>query len=89
MLRAARTFRVVVKIPFLVGGIVQAPNGDLSFSVGTIVGKTYRVEYTENLSAAIWTQLGSDQVANSTTLSVMDHINPNQPQRFYRVVQLN
>ena len=88
VLRAARSFRVVVKIPFLVGGITSAPNGDINFSVGTIVGKTYRVEYKDDFNAAMWTQLGVDQVATSTTLHVMDNIGANH-QRFYRVVQVN
>src|SRR6185295_16999201 len=81
--------QVVVKIPFLLGGFTAAPNGDIQFSVGTIVGKTYRIEYTDDLGSNNWLPLGANQMATSSSLTVMDHVNANQTQRFYRVVQLN
>jgi hypothetical protein len=87
-LAAARSFSVIVKIPLLLGGITQSPNGDINFSVGTIMGRTYRVEYKDDLNLVAWTQLGTDHVAMSTTLQITDHIGPSQ-QRFYRVVQVN
>ncbi len=87
-LTAARTFTVVVKPGMRITGVVLQPNGSIEFSVGTIPGKTYRVEYKASLGAQEWTPLGPDQVVNATTLSVTDNIGSN-PQRFYRVVQVD
>ena len=87
-LGAAQTFRAVVIPGFRISSIVRHPNGDIVLSVGVTVGKTYRVEYKNDLNTADWTQLGSDQVANSTPLIITDNIGANT-QRFYQVRQLD
>jgi hypothetical protein len=87
-LSAARMFQAVVVAGFRVSGIERQLNGEIVLSIGATVGKTYRVEYTDDLNAASWTQLGTDQVATATPLVIID--NPgNSPQRFYRVLQLD
>ena len=87
-LAAARTFKVVVGVGFRVSNITRQPNGDVTFSVGATVGKTYRVEYKQDLGSANWLQLGADQVATSTSLLITDNTGANL-QRFYRVLQLD
>jgi hypothetical protein len=87
-LSAARTFQAVVVAGFLVRSIVFQPNGDVVLQVGATIGKTYRVEYKDDLNAATWTQLGTDHVAQSTPLTILDHPGAS-PQRFYRVRQLD
>ncbi len=87
-LSAARTFKAVVLAGFRVNSIVQQPNGDIVLSIGATVGKTYRVEYKNDLNVAEWTQLGTDQVAASTPLIIIDNLG-GSPQRFYRVIQLD
>ena len=62
-------------------------DGNISFSVGTTVGKTYRVEFKNSLSDANWQPLGADQVATSTSLIITDAIGDNL-QRFYQVIEL-
>jgi hypothetical protein len=57
-------------------------------SIGATVGKTYRVEYKDDLNAANWTQLGTDQVAAATPLVITDNM-AGSPQRFYHVTQLD
>jgi hypothetical protein len=64
----------------LTGGIV-------SFSFGTTPGRTYRVDYKNDLNEADWTPLGSSQVALGSSISVTDNISAS-PQRFYRAVLL-
>jgi hypothetical protein len=87
-LGAARTFKAVVLAGFRISSIVQQPNGDIVLSIGATVGKTYRVEYKNDLNAGDWTQLGTDQVATATPLVIIDNLG-GRPQRFYRVSQLD
>jgi len=87
-LSAARTFKLAVIAGFRVSSITRQPNGDIVLNIGATAGKTYRVEYKDDLNAAGWTRLGSDQVAASSTLVITDNLGPNS-QRFYRVLQLD
>jgi hypothetical protein len=87
-LSAARTFKAAVVAGFRINSIVQQPNGDIVLSIGATIGRTYRVEYKDDLNAANWTQLGTDQVAAATPLVIIDNLG-GSPQRFYRVTQLD
>jgi hypothetical protein len=85
-LSATRTFTVTVRTP---------PRADISLSGGRVTlgfatepGRTYRVEYNDNLNTTDWHPLGAAILANTTSLSVPDDIGGN-PQRFYRIVQLD
>jgi hypothetical protein len=53
-------------------------------SWSTTAGKTYRVEYKNDLGAAIWLPLGSNIVATGNMLSMTNSIT-NSPQRFFRI----
>jgi Lamin Tail Domain/Carbohydrate binding domain/CotH kinase protein len=86
-LNASRTFRIITAVPLLLGGVTNNA-GQISFTVGTTPGKTYRVLYKNDLNDAMWTPLGADIVATGATLNITDSIGP-QPQRFYQVVQLD
>jgi hypothetical protein len=68
-------------------GITSLPNGDVTLTVQTIIGKVYRIEFKNQLNDAEWTQLGADIPADSTSLAITDNIGLN-PQRFYRIVQV-
>jgi alpha-D-ribose 1-methylphosphonate 5-triphosphate synthase subunit PhnG len=57
-------------------------------SFSTIVGRIYRVESKTNLNDASWSPVGEDTLATSTTLTVQDGL-AGQPQRFYRLVQVD
>ena len=87
-LSAARTFTVTVLVGFRAMDVLRLPNGDLSFTLATTPGKSYRVEYKNALNAPTWQPLGPDVVAASTSLTMTDPIIPNS-QRFYRVVQVD
>ena len=62
------------------GGIVR-----LSFAVQP--GRSYQVEYKDNLTDANWLPFGAPIVANSSPLIVDDNLT-SQPQRFYRLAVL-
>jgi hypothetical protein len=59
--------------------------GNISFVWSTVVGKTYQVQYTTNLTQVVWHNWGIAMTANGTTLTASEGMN-NGPQRFYRVV---
>ncbi|MGO9201871.1 MAG: protease pro-enzyme activation domain-containing protein [Limisphaerales bacterium] len=63
-------------------------NGVISLTWSTVPGASYQVQYTENLTTAIWHNLGSALPATSGTLSAFDSSapSPSSPQRFYRIV---
>ena len=71
----------------ITGGSVDVAGGNVSFTVGTTAGKTYRVEYKMNLNDTNWQPLGPDRLATGSSLTVTDVIGTN-PQRFYRVIEL-
>jgi len=87
-LTAGQTFVVTVMNGILItGGSVDVAGGNVSFTVGTAAGKTYRVEYKMNLNDTNWQPLGPDRLATGSSLTVTDVIGAN-PQRFYRVIEL-
>jgi hypothetical protein len=83
-----KSFSVFVVAPPRFSQITNAPNGTLTLNISAFAGKTYRVEYKNNLEDVNWTPLGDDIVAGSNTISVPDSTLGNA-QRFYRVLQLN
>lgn len=66
---------------------VASVNGQTTFTIETIPGRTYRVFYKDEIDAPSWTQLGPDFVAANATASLSDSIV--SPRRFYRVQQVN
>lgn len=69
------------------GGFAWQAGGALSFEVGTVPGRSYRVEFKEDLNASVWLPLTADRVATGTTLTVTDPTS-GPAQRFYRVILL-
>ncbi len=66
---------------------IASVNGQATFTINTIPGRTYRVFYTDNLEAPSWMQLGPDFVAANATASLSDNVV--SPRRFYKVQQVN
>jgi hypothetical protein len=67
-------------------GPATAPSaGTIAFTIATQAGRTYQVEYTDQLGAGPWLPLGSARVANGPTLTITD-ATTGSAQRFYRVV---
>lgn len=66
---------------------VAGPGGQITFTIDTILGRSYRVYYKDDLAAEAWTQLDRDFVAANETASLTDTLA--SPQRFYRVQQVD
>lgn len=77
----------VIVAPALVATITQTgPQVRISFP--TIAGRSYRVDYKDNLDDANWTPLTSPLTANGSSLGFLDNLGP-APHRFYRAVLAN
>ena len=50
-------------------------------------GRTYRVQYKNDLNAPAWTDLGRDITATDSTLSTVDETSACVGQRFYRLTE--
>jgi regulation of enolase protein 1 (concanavalin A-like superfamily) len=87
-LSATRNFTVVVVGPPRLSGITPPLNGVVTLTLPAIAGKTYRVEYKNNLNDTSWTPLGGNRPAASATLTITDNLGA-QPQRFYQVLVLD
>jgi len=68
-------------------GSVFSIGGQATFTIETTVGRTYRVQYTDDLNTGVWTQLDRDFVAANPYASLSD--GAAAPRRFYRVQQLD
>jgi hypothetical protein len=86
-LSSARSFTINVRTPPR-ATITMDGSGHVTLAFATASGKTYRVDYKDNLNNANWLPLGASIMANSSILTVPDDIGGN-PQRFYRIVQLD
>lgn len=54
----------------------------------TYPGKTYRVQFKNDLNETNWARVGSDAVAGGAALSITNSTSAS-PQRFYRILQLD
>jgi hypothetical protein len=86
-LSAMRSFTIVV-LPQPEASIVDAGGGNVAISFDTIPGRTYRVEYKNNLDDGTWLPLAPDTQATGLTLTIQDNIGA-QPHRFYRIFEVN
>jgi Tol biopolymer transport system component len=59
--------------------------GSMTLFWNSIPGKTYRVQFKENLPDALWQELPGDVVAESYTCSKTDSSTGAAPTRFYRI----
>ncbi len=70
-----------------VGGVTTMSDGTVSFTVSSTLGRTYRVEYKDDLNALEWMALGDNRTALEPRFTVVDTLSL-AGQRFYRVVLL-
>ena len=84
---ASQGFTIIV-LPQPLAGINNGGGGNVSISFDTIVGRSYRVEYKNNLDDLTWLPLTPNVVATGETLTVADTIGA-QPHRFYRIFEVN
>ncbi|HYV31016.1 MAG TPA: cadherin repeat domain-containing protein, partial [Candidatus Binatia bacterium] len=84
---AAQSFMVVVLLPPQ-GTITREGQGMVNLIFDTTPGRTYQVQYKDNLSDKDWLALNPRVVADNATLSSFDSLNSGS-QRFYRIVQFD
>ncbi len=84
----SKAFQVIVIAPPRFSQITNAPDGTLTLNISTFAGKTYRIEFKNNLEDSMWTPLGNDIVASSSAISASDSTIGNA-HRFYRALQLD
>ncbi len=78
---------VVTEVPPPALYSFAVPAGQMTFTIETIPGRTYRVQYTDDLGAVAWTSLGPDFVAANPYASLSDPARA--AHRFYRVFRLD
>ncbi|MEO5803320.1 MAG: PKD domain-containing protein [Verrucomicrobiota bacterium] len=88
-LNDTKDFVIVVVPPPRVSGMVLAPDGSLTLTWQTFPGKTYQVQYKNNLEQTDWTDYEREIIAEGESLSATDNFGAGQPQRFYRILQLD
>jgi hypothetical protein len=86
-LSSAVTFTVRVLPRPNVTAIESMGNGGCLITFVTVPGKTYRVDYKDDLNASEWQALAPESVASGESLSIADPAV--QSQRFYRIVVLD
>ncbi len=78
----------VVLVPFKLALQISGPARTLTLSWDAVIGKSYQVQFQNNL-AAVWGNLGSALTATNLSLSATDSFSSTNPQRVYRVLRLN
>jgi hypothetical protein len=78
------TINIIVAGPPRILSITVSPAGVVTLQWSSFAGKTYRVEYKPDFSAANWLPLGSNVLAVGSTSSITDNVGGNT-RRFYRV----
>ena len=68
-------------------GVTFTGANQVQITVSSIPGRTYQVEFKDDLSTPLWSPLGGPRLANGQSLVVSDALLPAR-QRFYRVALL-
>lgn len=73
--------------PFLISAVTKS-GADMLVKFTTISGKTYRIEYKDDLPAATWTTLIASVSGTGNVVTVTDPGAASLPKRFYRAVEM-
>ena len=66
----------------------ERSGADVLVRFTTIAGRTYRIEYKNDLPAAAWSVLAANVAGTGGIVTVADAGAANLPKRFYRAVEL-
>ena len=80
----AATLTVTVPPPMLQVAVSAPTNGSFSFRFSAMVSQPYQIQYSSNLGAATWFNLGGPLTSSSGSITVTD--SATNTVRFYRVV---
>jgi hypothetical protein len=75
------------KQPFVTVQPQSQPGGMLTLTWSAFAGRTYQLQYTTNMTAGNWNDLGTPTTATDSTVTASDTLGQDQ-QRFYRVALL-
>jgi hypothetical protein len=70
-------------LPQLPPGGLSLANGRLSLTFATVPGVTYRLQYKQQLTDAVWLDVAPPTNAAGATITLQDNLSA--PQRFYRL----
>jgi hypothetical protein len=87
-LSAERAFTVRVAPPPRLAPIVKGESGRVRLSWEALSGKSYRVEFKNQLDDALWLPLSADFTARGSVISIEDDLG-GLSQRFYRLLILD
>ncbi len=82
----AKTFFIIVISPPKIQSVTQA-NGQVTLTWDAIAGRSYRVQYKDDLNQSAWTDLTGDIIAVSSSAAKTDSSGM-VAQRFYRILAL-
>lgn len=89
-LNDTRSFTVTVTAdPVVIVEVTAVTANSVALSWGAVAGKTYRVQFKNDLSEANWNDVPGDVTASGSTASKVDTTLGGSAQRFYRIVLLN
>lgn len=74
------------QMPLLIRAVSEAGDG-LKITWGAVIGKTYQIQFSSDLTLSDWNDFGSAITATNDTMAVLDSIDFGS-QRFYRVVRM-
>lgn len=83
----AETFTVVVSGQPQFTGASPQPDKQIQISFGTLLGRTYQVQFKDSLTNVTWASLGESIVGTGLPAIISDDIT-GSPQRFYRLIVL-
>ncbi len=76
------------KPEFRITNQMVTPGGDFALTWKAVVGQRYQVQYRNNVEGPGWTDIGPEVVAALPTVSVELPTDPQQPHRFFQVVEV-
>jgi hypothetical protein len=82
----AQSFTIVVSPPPIIESII-ASEASITIRWSAVAGRSYLVQYTSKLDEPMWSDLGSDVIANGSTATQAD-VTTSGTERYYRVVLL-
>jgi len=77
----------LIAVDLNVSSLNSTPNGT-TLGWSSIPGLTYRLQYKNNLTDAVWTDLPGDVTASGTTVLKTDATSGTNSTRFYRILAL-
>jgi hypothetical protein len=82
-----KAFLVVVQPPPQFGAGQPDGNGQVNLLFSTLAGRSYQVEFKDNLTDFSWTALGGPVTGTGNPVQIQDNLSGHQ-QRFYRIFVL-